>query len=328
MIYRPGDLGWEKGFPSTPPGRPLMTLSSHSLAVVLAWGMALSITDVGWSAVYRAITFDGLFHDWATVPVAAHDPEDHPGGIDLATVQIANDDDFLYLRFTFHHPTNPNALPPSTFITIDTDNSILTGFNVLGLDTVGADVGWQNDFPFEMGDDVFNTGGGLTNGAGSLAPFHPTLPEMLMTSQEIALPRFATFNATGQSIFPHDSITILIWTDETPESEHVGPISYTFARAVAPGDANGDGVLDAFDVAPFEQALADRTLYRAGFLDLDPDQWGDMDHSGALDAFDVAAFEAALAQMDPEGGFTTLPEPAAGLALIPLALLMRRRRAQ
>ncbi len=87
------------------------------------------------------------------------------------------------------------------------------------------------------------------------------------------------------------------------------------------GDMNGDGALDAFDVAPFELALADRTAYAATYPGLDPDVFGDMNFSGELDAFDVSAFEAALA-----GGGMSVPEPAAGMLLGLLALTCPRRR--
>lgn len=272
----------------------------------------------------RAINVDGQYDDWDNVPVLATDPADNPQGIDLATVQVANDEFFLYLKLTFHTPVNPNGLPPSTFITIDTDNEITTGFNVLGLDMLGADVGWQNDFPFEMGDDVFNTGLGLQNGAGTLRPFFPTDHDFTTLEQELALPRFATFNSTGLEIFPNNSITLLVWTDEVPNPDHVDPIAYTFAREVPLGDADGNGLVDAFDVDDFEQALADRAAYETSFTDLDADQWGDFDVSGTLDAFDVDDFESALA-----GSLATrnVPEPGTitVLLLSATAALSRRR---
>ncbi len=87
------------------------------------------------------------------------------------------------------------------------------------------------------------------------------------------------------------------------------------------GDMNGDGVLDAFDVAPFELALADQAAYLAAFPLLDPNILGDFDASLVLDAFDVNPFEQALA-----GASAPLPEPATTtLALLTLLTLRRRR---
>ncbi len=89
------------------------------------------------------------------------------------------------------------------------------------------------------------------------------------------------------------------------------------------GDMNGDGALDAFDVAPFELALADRDAYAAQFPDIDPDVRGDFDGMGGLDAFDVSGFEVALA-----GSGGAVPEPASlALVGIGMAAMMRRRRA-
>ncbi len=73
------------------------------------------------------------------------------------------------------------------------------------------------------------------------------------------------------------------------------------------GDLNGDGVLDAFDVAPFELALSDRQAFTAAYPDLDADTLGDFDGNGQLDAFDAAGFEAALAGSPvPEPGTTII----------------------
>ncbi len=88
------------------------------------------------------------------------------------------------------------------------------------------------------------------------------------------------------------------------------------------GDMNGDGVLDAFDVAPFELALADAAAYAAAYPNLDPVEQGDFDGSGALDAFDVAPFEAALAG----AGGMSVPEPASLYLLAAgMGVLLRRR---
>ncbi len=90
------------------------------------------------------------------------------------------------------------------------------------------------------------------------------------------------------------------------------------------GDMDNNGVLDAFDVAPFELALADASAYMAAFPGLDPDILGDFDASGALDAFDVTGFEAALA-----GVGTSVPQPATiGLLLAGLGAMFGRSGSQ
>ncbi len=86
------------------------------------------------------------------------------------------------------------------------------------------------------------------------------------------------------------------------------------------GDLNGDGVFDAFDVAPFEAALADPAAFLAANPGWLPDVVGDFNGDGVLDAFDVAALENQLANG------ASVPEPGT-LGLVVLAGLgMRRRR--
>ncbi len=107
-------------------------------------------------------------------------------------------------------------------------------------------------------------------------------------------------------VSPNDS---LFFDNDDPDGD------WGVGLAVHPlGDMNGDCSLDAFDVAPFELALADKAAYLAAFPGLNPDILGDIDHSGQLDAFDVADFERALAG----GSAVAVPEPG-GLVLLILA---------
>ncbi len=77
------------------------------------------------------------------------------------------------------------------------------------------------------------------------------------------------------------------------------------------GDFNGDGALDAFDVASFEAALADKDAFFAANPDINPDLFGDFNNDMVLDAFDVSGFEMALA-----GGGGSVPEPGVASLLL------------
>ena len=71
--------------------------------------------------------------DWAHLePLVVDPPEDHGGsGPDFRAIQVANDDDTLYLRYTSEHAFNLSG-EPSTFshsiVFIDTDRNEATGY--------------------------------------------------------------------------------------------------------------------------------------------------------------------------------------------------------
>ena len=63
-----------------------------------------------------------------------------------------------------------------------------------------------------------------------------------------------------------------------------------------PGDMNGDGLLNAFDIDPFVVALADPTEYEAQYPNIDRRCAGDINDDGAFDAFDIGAFLEILTE--------------------------------
>ena len=183
-------------------------------------------TPVG---TYAKITIDGSFSDWAGVPVLATLPAGTSGTtLDLATLSMANDSSNLYLLLTYQTPVNPNA-GPSVFLALDNDSNTNTGYNVFGLNLVGSEAGWQNDFPFAQSNGVFNAGG-LTGGAATIAPFNTAT-----TTQEYAVARSATFTTNGLTIFPNNTFTLLGYADPTPNGDLFSPVKYTFATNTLPG---------------------------------------------------------------------------------------------
>ena len=120
-----------------------------SLTIVAA-ALCSSATYAG---TYQTITIDGSFADWSGVPVVDSDGGDS-ATVDIGDVQIANDDEHLYIRATY-----PNNLAQSTYIALDIDSNPATGYDIFGLGLIGSEAGWQNDFAFRQSTGVFNSGG-------------------------------------------------------------------------------------------------------------------------------------------------------------------------
>lgn len=179
-------------------------------------------------ANFTTITIDGDFSDWASVPVLDSDPADNVGSVDLADIQIANDNVNLYIRATYH-----GALAQSTFIALDIDQNTATGFDIFSLGLIGSEAGWQNDFAFAQDTGVYNSGtlSGDNFGGGHalMSPFGDS------SSREWSISLGATITAGG-AVFPDDAFDILIWTD-VGAGDVSAPISYTLAVIPEPATA-------------------------------------------------------------------------------------------
>lgn len=191
----------------------------YLVPLIFAASASFSNTQAG---TFRTIAIDGDYSDWAGVPVLDSDPADNPGFVDMADTQLANDNDFLYIRNTYH-----SALSLGTFIALDVDENTSTGFDVFTLGLIGSEAGWQNDFPFTQATGVFNDGQGMSgeffgSGAALLDNFADS------SSRELALSLNTLFNSGGTPVFPDDSFTILIYTDQGG-GDVSAPISYVLA---------------------------------------------------------------------------------------------------
>ncbi len=187
------------------------------------------------AGTFATITIDDLYADWAGVPVVDSDGGDNSGGPDIGDTQIANDGQNLYIRNTF-----PNSLILSTYIAIDVDQNLATGFDILGLGIFGSEAAWQNDFGFSQATGVFNSGplAGQFFGAGHalLDPFGN------FASRELAI-SLANLNNGGSATFPDDTIRLMIWTDTGSGADGI--------PAGVPGDdgLNGDWTVIDYTLA-------------------------------------------------------------------------------
>ena len=204
-----------------------MCKSILGCGTVLAAAFTLSTAAPASAGFYKNIdVLDDSFDDWNDVPVLTNDPSGDGNPIDLNTVQIANDEDYLYLRITYHTAVNPNA-SPSVFLAFDTDNNVATGFNIYGLGAVGSDAAFQNDFPFDQRTDY--NAGGLSAPAG-IAPYFA-----VTTSQEYRIRRDLTYTNDDVSVFG-DSFTLMVWTGDADgaTADATEGIFYEFAPVPEP----------------------------------------------------------------------------------------------
>lgn len=194
----------------------VMLIAVGSLALLL-----FSVVTVQ-AGTFATIVIDADYSDWVGIPVVDSDPADNVGSVDFAETQIANDNDFLYIRNTFHE-----AKSLGTFMGIDVDENVASGFDIFGLGLIGQDAGWQNDFPFTSGDGVFNDGQGMSgeffgSGAALLDQFADS------DSRELAISLDILLKEDNSLVFPDDTVKILFWTDQG-SSDVSGVINYQLA---------------------------------------------------------------------------------------------------
>ena len=168
---------------------------------------------------YAHISIDGDFSDWTNVPTLYTGVPGDGAPVGVRTIQMANDESNLYIRLTYYTTVNPNA--GGVFLAFDTDNNPVTGYSVYGLASVGSEAGWQNDTPFAQSNGVFNAGG-ITGGTALIAPYNVNT-----SAQEYAIPRSATYTATGAPVFSGNSFTLLVYTT-SGTVDVSGPVHYTF----------------------------------------------------------------------------------------------------
>ena len=115
-------------------------------------------------------------------------------------------------------------------------------------------------------------------------------------------------------------------------SDYSAFIYSTFVDLFLHGDMDGNGVVDNFDIQPFEQALANPGDYLTAHPTLtNYELRGDIDGDGDFDNFDIQPFEQLLTGNAAAGAAgAAVPEPAtavlAGLGAIGLLLARRYRR--
>jgi hypothetical protein len=198
------------------------------------------------------------FDDWDSIPVAVDDPADNPGAlnlIDIATVKVANDDDLLYI-YASGHRMRTNGL----YLAFDTDQDVATGYDIFGLQLVGSELGYVNDFVFDQrAPGIFNnnqpdpggsccTGGPLDINNGGAALYPGWDVEFEEREWGVPLDALWSVNEPFGPTFPNPTFNFILWTDQGV-SDVTEVITYTLAIPPdgLPGDFNEDGAVDAAD---------------------------------------------------------------------------------
>jgi hypothetical protein len=166
---------------------------------------------------YAHISVDGSTGDWAGVPLLATAPATNTA-VSFAGLYVANDNDWLYLRFTLH----TNGAPFSdynTHVFIDTDNNSGTGYQPSGL-SIGSEMVVESGTGYDERNGSFNAG--TISGLGWLLS-----PAGTGTNFEVRLSRQAQY-AGGAPVFTNSTIRIMLQDNRgsvlTPQG-----VSYTFA---------------------------------------------------------------------------------------------------
>ncbi len=197
-----------------------------SLTMALAAGAAES--------TFKRIAIDGSFADWAGVPIAWSDPSETTAGADFRDVYVANDEQYLYIRFTLY--TNDSPFTSRNNIFIDADNNAPSGFHPLGRADFGSEMLIQGGTGYQEKNGGFNEG--AINGLAWSAS--PTANAM---DFELRISRAATYVSDGMPVFASDTIAILLESENTsftavdtaPDS---GGIVYTFTNPPPPLSGN------------------------------------------------------------------------------------------
>lgn len=197
--------------------------------------MLAAAADAG---TFKRIAVDGSFSDWAGVPVTYTDNSETTAGADFDRVYIANDDQYLYIRFTLFAADTPFTSRNNIFI--DADDNSGTGFHPLGLAGFGSEMLIQSGTGYQEKSGGFNEG--AINGLDWAAS-----PTASGTDFELRISRSATFASDGLPVFAGDIIAVLF------ESENTSFVAVDLAPD------SGDRLTYSF-VAPPEPFVGQREL--------------------------------------------------------------------
>src|SRR5262245_1876346 len=193
---------------------------------LLALGAFVGSTRAG---TFANIAIDDSYSDWAGIPVLETDAADGVDGPDILTIQVANDNTYLYIRL---HYNSADSFP--TYLGIDNDSNSATGFNIFGAGLIGSEAGYADDFDFDQ-----RAGFNIGTLKDPARPMEPESGSALLSSfvestdREMAIRLDTTFdpNVGPGDVFPSDSFTLLFYSLNASfgQADITDPIAYTLA---------------------------------------------------------------------------------------------------
>ncbi len=199
---------------------------------------ALAINASGQvTGTYANITIGSGFADWAGVPVAYTDDDgpNNPGSVDFQNVFLANDNNYLYIRFTLMATADPIS-DGNTFLFLGGNQNPPTGFNPFGNPNFGATVLIEGDQAYQ------EAGGGFNEGTLPSANVEYAADSIPGTNFEfrIALNVLGVSGAYAGVPLLGNTIGVELATqdgngDSLPDWSNYGKLTYTLATIPEPG---------------------------------------------------------------------------------------------
>ena len=180
-----------------------------------------SFAGATFAGTFRHITIDGSFDDWSGVPLAATQVEPANASVAFQNLYVANDESYLYLRFSLYNLTNPFTSKQNIFL--DTDANAATGYSEPGF---GSEMLIQSGKSYRETNGIFNAG--TLNGLDWAAS-----PSGVANEFEVRVSRYATYT-NGAPVFTNSTIALALESSESSGNEWLpnapGGVTYTFAN--------------------------------------------------------------------------------------------------
>ncbi len=128
--------------------------SKFNLSAILASALWIFVSGAT-AGTFKHITIDGSFGDWAGVPLAYTQAQDATNVVAYQNIYLANDENYLYIRFSIYGSDNPFTFLQNIFVDADTNGA--TGFNAGGY--LGSEMLIQSGAGYQEKNGAFNEGG-------------------------------------------------------------------------------------------------------------------------------------------------------------------------